>query len=176
MTRNASQAIICLAMVCAFLALPAAPAAAGCPNDVPDNSEVDQYQETIPSACGDQGTSDHGDQGAAEDSDPSDGSKGQSAGSALPSDVSSDLSQLGSDGRAVADLVASTGSSSSGQGGGGGPRSETGGTVADGSGSVVDALAEGATGSEGGLGLVGVFIIASSALCLGILGWRLVRR
>ena len=138
----------------AFALIAGAPAAtAQCPQAPvsPGNSEVDQYQETIPGACGDQKP------GGDESGSGSGGGSGDGGGSVTP-DTASDLDSLGSDGAAVAGLAAATGpgvAAADGGKGDGGDGSFSAGTVAAGSsssgdGSAIEALTRGLGGDSGG--------------------------
>ena len=169
-TKHVPIALL-LAIVATLWLASAASAAPSCIDNPPDNSEVDQYQETIPSACGNQGTSSDGTQDGAISDGPQDTTGEAGAGSQLPSTVGPDLDGRGKDGKAISALVASTGA-------GQGPSKEGGAGKGDsgGPGSVVGALAEGADGSEGGLGLVGIVIAASAALGLILAVRRLANR
>lgn len=167
--------LLAVGAVAAFVATPAA--IAECQNDVPDNSEVDQYQETIPSTCGDQGTDTLTENGGGVPSGA--GSDNGGSSPELAPAVSSELDAMGDDGRAVAGLVAATGGAETGSGGtrGDGPGEEPAGAATEeGSASLLTALVEGVGGSEGGLGLVGILIAVSALLGVGTVTWRLIHR
>ncbi|MFN8150935.1 MAG: hypothetical protein U0R24_07390 [Solirubrobacterales bacterium] len=175
MIRAASTAIGCLLALLA-LAL-AAPALAACPDDVPDNSEIDQYLESIPSACGEQQPGTTGGGGSEDGSAPAVGDSGPGgsvgAGSGIASDLSpavrAELSRRGADGAAVAGLVPMAGLDGARQ------RDPAPGVDAD-DGSLIAALVSGVSGSDGGLGPAGILIAAGALLGLGFAGWRLIRR
>lgn len=132
-----------------LLIFAAAPASGACPPGTVNqgNSEVDQYQETIPGSCGNQTPG------------------GESDGGNLPADTVDDLNSLGDDGVATAGLAAATAPPVEGNGGSGkggsGPDEATGGlSVAqaaspadDGSPLAAVAKALGGDSSDGGLGL-----------------------
>lgn len=175
MIRAASTAIGCLLALLA-LAL-AAPALASCPDDVPDNSEIDQYLESIPSACGEQQPGTTGGGSSEDGSAPAVGDSGSGgsvgAGSGIASDltpaVRAELSRRGADGAAVAGLVPMAGLDGARQ------RDPAPGVDAD-DGSLIAALVSGVSGSDGGLGPAGILIAAGALLGLGFAGWRLIRR
>lgn len=168
-----------MAVAAAMLAFVATPAAVGaCPDDVPDNSEVDQYQESIPSACGDQGTDSIAEDGGGDVA--ADGEDAATAGSGLTlsAGVGLELGEMGADGRAVSDLVASAGGDTGGgdAGAGGAGRDPAGAAPEEGSASLISALVEGVGGSEGGLGSVGILLAVIAVLGIGTVAWRLVHR
>ena len=153
-----------LATVLACAAL-AAPAAAQCGGDPipPGNSEVDQYQESIPGNCGDTKANSDG--------------KG---GGSVSQPTAEDLGALGEDGAAVSDLVATTGpavkggNGTNGKNGNDGPGAGSEASTADTGGSAVAAAVRALTGdSDGGLGLGLPFIlVVVSAAVLGLVALR----
>jgi hypothetical protein len=124
------------------------------------NSEISQYLENVPGACGDQGIgggNGSGDQGTSGGSGSGQGGSGVS-GTGLPAASISRLESLGPAGAQAASFAESTspgpveGAGGSGGSGAAGTQSASGGTasVDDGDGSFLSALADLVTGNEAG--------------------------
>jgi len=166
-------------IVLAMYAIYAGSASAQCSQGTvkPGNSEVDQYQETIPGSCGDQ--------------KPGDGSEG--GGGSLPADTVNELEALGGDGAAAAAIAAATAPIvERGVGSGGEPepgsskRSEPGSSRGNGllkgedtqsgeysasdDGSSLSAVTRALAGdsSDGGLGLILPLILAGTPLAAAV--------
>jgi hypothetical protein len=114
--RINSILILSAATIAAGLAL-AAPASAGCKDNVPSgNAEVDQYSEWVPGSCGkkkgtkngggNRGGSGSGGSGSGSGLSGGSGSGGQGGGSPLSAETVSQLESLGPDGAAAARLAA----------------------------------------------------------------------
>lgn len=140
-----------LVLVLATAALVVGPAHA---QKAPDDSQVDQYVETIPGAGGDETTSPPGGSSEA-------GSSGDSGGVGLSLGASEGLSELGSDGQAAATLAEAASRSRSnaqradGSASSGGQASEPA-VTGDSSGlaAIFDQMTGGASGEAGGMGLL----------------------
>lgn len=118
-------------------------------NAPPGNSEVDQYFETAPDACGDKPVEAGGT-----------GAGGSGSDGAVPSSTAGELRSLGPDGRAALSLA--NANSPGGKG-----RSEPGqavGGVADQGGGVGDVITAIADSSDGGSGWLFPLILAAVAL------------
>jgi hypothetical protein len=119
MSRRIEKATLAAAVVAAGLVLTAPPALAqNCKpeNEVPPgNSELDQYVETVPGACGDErpdgasggGSGSGGGTGASGGGEGS-ASDGSGGGSSIPSETRRELERLGGAGAAAAAVADAT--------------------------------------------------------------------
>ena len=128
MSNSIISTLVLAAAAVALLWAPGAASAAPCSDVVPaTNSELDQYVETIPGACGDQqvGGGSDGGSGSSTGSGSSGGGSGggeTTAGSSavvpLAAETQSALEALGADGAAAAELAERTSPSPAGEGAG----------------------------------------------------------
>jgi hypothetical protein len=173
--------ILLLVVALAFLAAPAAQAACD-PATVPGgNSQIDEYTETVPGACGDHQSQTGGAGGAG-------GHSGN--GPAAPAATVEELQSAGPDGAATAGLVddvapgPDTGSGDpatggSDQAGGSKPSGSTNaqeGGAADGDGSVLSGVARSLGGADDSAGLGIVLPLVLAASLIGALAYLLRRR
>ena len=132
---------LALAGLLALLALPATGLAqGGCGNQTttpPGNSEVDQYTETVPGACGNQSPGGGG--------GSTDGSGGSDDGSAVPQSTVDQLSSEGAAGEAAAGLAVANAPRANQ--GGGGSASESNGSDDGGMGLLLPLILAGVAGA-----------------------------
>jgi hypothetical protein len=206
MTPRVIRTCLTWCAACAAIALAAAPAQAQNCNPSttvpPGNSEIDQYVESIPGACGNEKPSNGGGSSGGSGGSGASGGSGGSSGSgggAVPAATAAELASLGEDGLAAAALAEATSPSESGggedgssgvsgasgsDGGAAGAKGSNAQTSVDpesleaaasGGGSVLGALADTLTGGsgEGGGAVLPVTLLA---VLVGGLGFYFLRR
>ncbi len=162
---------LALAGILAFLAFPAMSAAKPCGGQTtapPGQSEVDQYAETVPGACGDQTP-------GSDDGSGGGGSAGSDDDSAIPPATLDELESLGADGQAAAAL-AQANSPNNRQGTEAGGSSGAGGAAADDGPSNLSAVVDAVTGSDDGDGLGALLPLILAAIAGAGLAFVFLRR
>ena len=123
LSRLTLAVVMALALAC-VAASPAVAKPCGGSNHVPSgNSEVDQYVESVPGACGNETPGGSGGSGGGGSgsggSGGSGGGSGGSTGSAVPNDTQSELESMGETGQSTAALANATAPVGAGAAGGG---------------------------------------------------------